>query len=320
MVYWKNAENNLEMCREKSMKYSIYKLEFQTGVHFGKGMLNDSACTFRADTLFSALYIEACKAGMEKEFYQSVVSGQLLFSDAFPYVNDQYMIPKPMLYIESDRKGDSVLKKKFKKLNFFPVEQLGAYMSGTMELDENPMDHFGFFVQKTVAAVRRDEETLPYQVGTYHYNKGNGLYIIVGYCSDTNIQITEELLNSVSLGGIGGKKSSGLGKFILKKGKENKCLLERLQKSGRYSMLLSAALPTEDEMPMALEGASYLLEKRSGFVASDTYAEEFRRKKDLYIFASGSCFENRFSGGVYDVSEGGCHPVYRYAIPLFMGV
>lgn len=302
------------------MKYSIYKLEFQTGVHFGKGMLNDSACTFKADTLFSALYIEARKAGVEEEFYQSVTSGQLLFSDAFPYVGNQYMIPKPMLYIESDKKGDSLLKKKFKSLKFFPVEQLEAYMSGNMELDVNPMDDFGVFEQKTVAAVRKDEETLPYQVGTYYYKQGNGLYIIVGYCSDKNIQLAEKLLRSVSLGGIGGKKSSGLGRFKFEKGEENKNLLERLQESGRYSMLLSTALPMENEMAIALEGASYLLEKRSGFVASDTYAEEFRRKKDLYVFASGSCFENRFSGGVYDVSEGGRHPVYRYAIPLFMGV
>ena len=31
------------------MQYSIYKLEFQTGVHFGTGMLNESAYTFQAD-------------------------------------------------------------------------------------------------------------------------------------------------------------------------------------------------------------------------------------------------------------------------------
>lgn len=33
------------------MQYSIYKLEFQTGVHFGTGMLNESAYTFQADQL-----------------------------------------------------------------------------------------------------------------------------------------------------------------------------------------------------------------------------------------------------------------------------
>ena len=43
------------------MEYAIYKFDFQTGVHFGTGMLNESTDTFLADQLFSALYIEAVK-------------------------------------------------------------------------------------------------------------------------------------------------------------------------------------------------------------------------------------------------------------------
>ena len=41
------------------MEYAVYKLEFTTSVHFGNGMLSDTGVTFYADTLFSALYIEA---------------------------------------------------------------------------------------------------------------------------------------------------------------------------------------------------------------------------------------------------------------------
>lgn len=52
---------NYGMLGSTIMKYSIYKLEFQTGVHLGTGMLNESEYTFRADQLFSALYIEALK-------------------------------------------------------------------------------------------------------------------------------------------------------------------------------------------------------------------------------------------------------------------
>jgi len=81
------------------MKYEIYKLKFTTGVHFGSGMLNDSGYTFQADTLFSAMYIEALKGGLEQQLYQMVCSGRLLFSDGLPYVEDLYMIPKPVLYI-----------------------------------------------------------------------------------------------------------------------------------------------------------------------------------------------------------------------------
>ena len=302
------------------MDYLIYKLRFQTGVHFGNGLLNDSSYVFHGDTLFSAMYIEALKCDAAERFYELVCSGHLLFSDALPYVGDQYMIPKPMIYVEPVNRGDSGDKKKIKNIKYLPVGQLEKYLAGTMELDEDPMKGFGDFYQRTMAAVRKEGDTLPYQVGTYYYRKGNGLYLILGYDSQEGLQLAEELLSAVSLQGIGGKRSAGLGRFeYFKVGKE-KNLLNSLNQEGKYYMLLSSALPTSEEMEGALEGASYLLDKRSGFVASFTYAEEFRKKKDSYVFAAGSCFLHRFSGGVYDVSEGGGHPVYRYAIPMFMGV
>ena len=85
-------------------------------------------------------------------------------------------------------------------------------------------------------------------------------------------------------------------------------------------MTLSVSLAQEDEMEEVLQGASYLLEKRSGFVYSETFAAEQRKKKDLYVFSSASCFNRRFRGDIYDVAEGGNHKVYRYAKPLFMGM
>ena len=50
------------------MNYRIYKLKFKNGVHFGNGTLDESAVTFQADVLFSALYIEAIKQNCEKKF------------------------------------------------------------------------------------------------------------------------------------------------------------------------------------------------------------------------------------------------------------
>ena len=47
------------------MKYKVFRLHFPAGVHFGKGRLEDTAYTFKADTLFSALCIEAVKDGEE---------------------------------------------------------------------------------------------------------------------------------------------------------------------------------------------------------------------------------------------------------------
>ena len=85
-------------------------------------------------------------------------------------------------------------------------------------------------------------------------------------------------------------------------------------------MLLSGALPQDQELDTVLEKASYGLEKRSGFVSSENYADEQQKKNDLYLLKAGSCFETQFEGDIYDVGCGGSHPVYRYAKALFVGV
>lgn len=302
------------------MQYSIYKLEFQTGVHFGTGMLNESAYTFQADQLFSALYIEALKMNCEKELFDCVKNGKLLFSDAFPYFGQQYMIPKPMLYVEPKVKGISEQKKKYKKIQFIPVEQLEDFLDGTMDLDGEIFKGYGTYMQQSMVNVRNNEETLPYRVGTFYFSENCGLYIIVAYESESEKTLAENLLEGLSYTGIGGKKSVGLGKFNLLRGKMSKCMQEHLERNSNKKILLSVALPRDEELECALNGASYQLSKRSGFVASSDYADEWRKKKELFVFVSGSCFEQLFEGDVYDVSDGGSHPVYRYAKSLFMGV
>lgn len=302
------------------MNYSIYKLQFNTGVHFGTGVLSESEYTFRADQLFSALYIEALKQGSEKELYEAVCSGNLLFSDLFPYKGSCYMLPKPMLYVEPADRGKSEQKKAYKNMKFIPVEALDEFLCGRMDVENNAMRDYGHYVQHTMACVRTGDETLPFRVGTYYYNSGCGLYIIVGYQSEAEMLLSEELLDSLSYSGIGGKKSSGLGKFELKIASGTDKLLDMLYRDTGRSMLLSTALPKNEELERALDGATYLLERRSGFVASDRYADEWRKKRDLYVFASGSCFVNRFDGDIIDVSDGGRHSVYRYAKPVFIGI
>lgn len=305
------------------MNYAVYKLEFTSGVHFGKGLLNDSDYVFRADALFSAMYIEALKYGngTADQFYESTKSGSLRISDALPYVKDRYMIPKPMLHIESARRGDSGEKKRYKKLKYLPVNQLEEFLSGRMSLEQDPMKDFGIVQQRIMAAVRKEEDTQPFHVGIFYFNPGNGLYVIISYAEKEEKELAEQLLEAVSYSGIGGEKSRGLGKFELKKaGKNTEVLMKCLEKSSEGKLLLSTALPREEELESALEGAAYLLGKRSGFVSSEIYVDEQRKKKDLYVFMAGSYFVNCFEGDIYDVSEGGTHPVYRYAKPMFMGV
>lgn len=300
------------------MNYCVYKLKFTTGVHFGEGLLNQSSYIFRADSLFSALYIEAIKMECEKDLLEAVERKHLRFSDALPYKGDQYFVPKPMIYIENTDKGDSKQKKQYKKLKYIPVSRLNSYLQGDFELD--CMQKFGVEDQNTKAAVRGKKESAPFHVGIYYFYPDSGLYVILSYENDAEKYLFEDLMNALSYTGIGGKKSSGLGKFDFLYGKYTDELERYLYKKDGKRMLLSSALPKEEELEQALEGASYLLEKRSGFVDSCQYADEQRRKEDLYVMAAGSCFINEFSGAIFDVSHEGNHSVYRYERPLFMGV
>lgn len=309
------------------MNYKAYKFNFKTGVHFGKGNLGDSEITFRADSLFSALCIETLKESQDElDKLVSLFSAEKLnISDAFPFNGDDLFLPKPCCYIErkeTDNESSSVLKKQNKKLKYISVKNFKNYFNSTL----NPADELSLIGNlgnsrlRTSAAINGNEETKPYSVGVYHFNTDCGLYIIVGYENQEDLLWLEDYLIGLSYTGIGGRRSSGLGKFELKYRSLPQELICLLGAKTERSMLISAALPAEEEMESSLENAEYSIIQRSGFVSSFTYSDTNTRKKDLFIFDSGSCFKNRFKGKIFDVSIQGNHPVYRYAIPMWIGV
>lgn len=304
------------------MKLAIYKLEFKAGVHFGSGALSSSNSFFLADTLFSALYIEAIKLGLSDSFLSSTVNGDILFSDAFPYIGETYFLPKPNIYIEPGDKGDSKIKKGYKKMKYIPAQLFDDYIAARIDPDKCSISDLGKEYDHVMASVSMEEDdTKPYSVGTFFFSSGNGLYIIAEFKGDEDKYLFEELMESLSYSGIGGKRSAGKGRFVFKYAKGTEMIMEMMkQKTGRY-MLLSTALPKTEELERALVNASYLLQRRSGFVYSDDYADTTIKKLDLYTMQAGSCFSQTFGGDVYDVSGGkGIHPVYRYAKGMFMEV
>lgn len=307
------------------MEYKGYKLSFPKGVHFGNNSLENSEYTFSADTLFSALCQEAIKFGDDylEKLYSLCKNGDILFSDALPFINDNYYIPKPVIRIESDEKKDYKDKKAFKNLKYIPVNKLDDFINGKLNATvekEFFNKNFGSSFVKT-SIIKNDEETVPYRIGVYQYHKESGLYIIVGYKNGEDLSFIEELLESLSLSGLGGRRSTGLGRFDLGFIKNiDNIFAERLNKKGNQYMTLSISLPKDDEMELALADSKYVLVKRSGFVASDSYADTNMRKRDIYLLKSGAFIKNTYEGDIYDVSDGGNHPVYKYAKPLFMEV
>ena len=308
------------------MKYSVYKFEFNAGVHIGDSSLEDSEFQIHADTIFSALCLQALQEGGEtglNAFCDMAREGRITISDAFPYIGDTLYIPKPMLQVQSERDGNSADKKNFKKMKYIPIDKVDDFVKGNIDAAavNNDMSRLGSSELRTQASIKGLEETLPYHVGVYRFAEGNGLYMIAGYESDEDKYKLEDLLIALSYDGIGGKRSSGLGRFTLKPAKMPEKLAIALQDtSAEKYIALSVCLPDSELDDDLLAGASYGLIRRGGFVYSADYAAEPRRKKDIYLFQPGSVFEKRFKGSVFDVSDGGSHPVYRYAMPLWMGV
>lgn len=306
------------------MNYKGYKMIFQSGVHFGSKSIESCENIFHADTLFSALCHEALKCG-DDSFDNLIIwskSGEIILSDAMPYCGDTLYIPKPMMRIEMEQQGDSSVKKALKNLTYIPVDKINDYLAGSLDFhrEQKKLEHLGMLYSRDMAAIRGKDEAEPYRVGVFQFFEGNGLYFILGYNDEEQKELIETLMDQISFSGIGGKRSSGLGRFVLAECSLGEDYIKRFKLDGDTYMTLSVALPNESELDSVIANASYKMIKRSGFVVSDKYAHDFLRKRDLYVMNSGACFLTKFQGDIYDVSSNGAHPVYRYAKPFFMEV
>ena len=324
---------NLQQSNGGNMKYQSYRMIFPVGIHLGNKLSDESMFTVLADTLFSALCQEAVKNGSLDELVSAVKDNKLLISDAMPFIGDTYYIPKPLVKIQTESQGNSKLKKAFKKLSYISSDKLEVYLKGQLdaEKENEKFSNLGVSTVRTSVAVSNLDKPSPYRVGVFNFNEGNGLYVIVGYEDDNLLYLVSDLLESLSFSGLGGHRSSGLGRFEYKFVKEEfiQTILKRLNDNSKVKTSLSVALPTEEELPTVIENSRYKMLKRSGFVASTTYIKEedkkdnsmlYFRKNDLYVFSAGSTFTKDFLGDVYDVSNDGRHSVYRYAKPMLMGV
>ncbi len=311
------------------MNYTGYKFQFTTAVHFGKNHLDDSEITVNADTLFSALCHEAVMNGSLDELINAVNKGELRISDAFPYYENTYYVPKPMLPVIREEDYGSEIRKKVKKMEYIPSDKVELYLKGKLniEAESEKLSCIGIHEVRTMVSIMENRDAEPYTVGAFRFASNCGLYVIIAYDNDEVLYLIEELLINLQYSGLGGKRNSGLGKFVLHNADISesfadslKCGADEPEKSERKYMSLSVSMCADEEIDNICDNSRFLLIRRSGFVSSPDYSEIFLKKKDVYFFKSGSVFEKRFEGTIKDVSAGGKHPVYRYAFPVFVEV
>jgi len=287
-------------------------MNFHTA-HFGAGTLDSSKMTFAADRLFSALAIEAKKMGKMEEFVSSAGQDDFVLTDSFPYQSGPFL-PKPIGFpkfeqpdLTTDVKEVRRQAKMAKKLQFIPLDKFDSYVNGTLFEDA---EHA---VTDIVTKNQPHVDGNLFQVSTVRFRDESCLYVIAN-----ESDLLNELMTSLQYTGIGGKRSSGYGQFDLTILDLPDNFKNRLTEAHQGPvMTLTTSLPIEKELEYAMETASYLLSKSSGFAFS-TETNENYRKQDLYKFASGSTFSETFTGQIVDVRPLDFpHEVLNYAKPLF---
>ncbi len=328
------------------MNYYLYKMKFHTSLHIGDSesarSLETTILSMCGDTLFSAL----CHTSMDfqgeegiQRLYTLSNAGKLLFSDAMPYKNDALYIPKP--YITGKSKialnVSAEDRKKMKKLTHIPILKIPNFFRSiegmeSLCIDEIDTD-FGVDHIEVKVGLKGVDKPNPYNVGLFSFHNHEkdqcGLYFIIGYEKQDDLDYIGKLMKLLGISGIGGKTSAGYGRFeiedefYLDEGfdEQTEILINMLTNNeAKYFISMTTGLPKDDELEFAMERATYSLKRRGGYIRSYRYGDTPLKKQTQYFFSAGSVFAHKFSGDIYDVSYEGTHPVYRYAKPIFLGV
>ena len=295
------------------MEVQAYKLDFQT-VHFGNVNLNESIGSFNASRLYSSLFLESLKLNVDKEFLNLSKSANFFLSDSFPLKDGEFYLPKPIGYPKIPLNSESTREtrrkaKRSKKLRYIKYTDMEDYVEGNCDVDK--LDGTDSFFSKSTVVTKKGID--PYEVGITNFK--TSLYILT-----IKHKLLDVLMNSLQYSGIGGKRSSGYGRFTVEKldipDEFSKNIVVNDSEYGVY-MTLSTSIPNNDELDSVLPTAEYLLEKSSGFAYSST-SRNLLRKQDLYKFAVGTTLTKTYNGNIFDVRpDGFSHPVWNYAKGLF---
>ena len=324
------------------MNAYLYKLRFETAVHFGSPdsamSLESSEERFCADTLFSALcHTAATMYGPDAAslLCKEVNDGEFLLSDSMPWKEDTFFLPRPMLDSGARADINPQTRKAIKKLAWLPVDALDGFASfsqgmGEFTLSDIPGD-FGDFAVTEHAAIPRESggDANPYAVSVFQFYKDCGLYFIALLKTPEQAARLSALLRGLGVTGIGGKTGAGYGKFSLSEildlnhapNAQAVWIWKSLSRSeSPRQLLLTTSLPRPEELDAALDGACFQMVRRAGFARPASEETRGRKKRVQYFLASGSVLRRRFAGNLYPAGADGKDFVFRYGRPVFLGL
>lgn len=291
-------------------RFNIVKLKFTSPLHLhrGRGDYDVGETILHSDTISSAI----CAASYQlfNDFDGEVLMKNFLVSSAFPFIGETYFFPKPMIKLplsisEYKERTSAKEAKLLKKLKFIDQSFFERIINAESDIEISKEDFkvnrnyltredikppYSLTTQQRVTVARDNSESMPYYLERMVFNKGAGLFFIYK-CEDS--EILEKAIGSLLLlgdAGIGTDRNVGNGQFEINLETINLDLPE-----SDYSMLLSLYCPLKEEIEAGiLEGSSYQLIKRGGYVAGATnISHRHLKKKSIYMFSESSVFKSR---------------------------
>lgn len=333
------------------MNYYILPLRFTSPVHFGNtangGYLDKVSLTISSDSFFSALCNELSHTESIQQLVQALDTGRLALSSLFPYHAKEdgtwdFYVPRPGMIATIDEdealsfeelKRLSTAHKQVKSIQYIRASELYAGKATTV-LSE-PI--FGELMMISKVN-KRGSVSQPYTVGSYSFRNNTGLYVLIGAEDDELLDDIVEIITSLGYTGIGGKRSSGYGKFIVADdpiwiseetvyGLSDHpaeaddvalyTMLTRQAGNGSF-MSMSVVAPKADEIKN-IEG-TYKIKKRSGFVYSESLVND-QKRNSYYVLAEGALLKHPLVGQVHELSIDGLdHVMYRNGKGLWLEV
>ena len=334
------------------MSYLLYKLRFLNGIHIGTASgntLEETMMSVYSDTFYSAIFNEYMKIYNDDELYKISETGEFLISDLLPFkekedMSTDFYLPKPFISVQrnettKEKNDEEVIdRKKVKATNFIPADKLGQYFSFLKTGKNFPEidDDFGkkeLYTKNKVSL--KNEDTKLYNIEVFKFNEKSGLYFIVRLPENNEWQeIFENILESLSLTGIGGKRNSGFGQFISEdpmffdgedfdaiESESDAYINKALYSEEEKYLSISSYSPKIEEIEKIKESENYYqLIKRSGFVNSSLYSEQAEKRKQVYMLSSGSVLSFKPEGKILDLNLHGKHSIYRMGKPIVLGV
>lgn len=284
------------------MKFTIFKLSFNSPVHFGDARddYSISLKTISSDTLYAALI--SCLAKLGKSIPDNGELGCTV-SSLFPFYQDVLFFPKPINQSLPELEDLTAIKK-IKKVSWIDKEYFEETINGKplFQTEEDIKNIHGIFLSKSnipeniidtqisprVKVSRAGEDATPFYMEKVLFKDNSGLFFIA--VGDTSL--LKPALDLLQCEGIGTDRNIGNGFFEY----EEKEVDITLPEESDYILSLSSFIPETKEQLSAMldsKNIAYDFQRRGGWITTPPFNK--LRKNVIYAFTAGSVFAYKSS-------------------------